>query len=134
MEQEKKVELDKNTSPDITTEENFRTIKGDLLQYNDDLTPRGYADPTITLTVAEDLKKFQRGIVKITIARNDTDGKITATEEYLFHIDGILSCIYSGYAKNLNVLRKPTLKQKAVHFQSKILNLIDRVSAALAKK
>jgi len=133
MEKEKEIKLDKNASPNVTQEEKFRTIKGDLLQYNEDLTPKGYDKPVITLSVAENLQQFQRGIIRLTITKDSTSGE-KLKEDYLLHIDGLLSCIYSGYAKNLNVLRKPTLKQRAVKIQSTIINLIDRFSEALTKK
>lgn len=114
---EKKIALNKGISHNVTAEKKFKTIVGDLLVYSKDLKPIGYDNPKITLTVAENVDSFQKGIVKMEVQG----------VSYYLHIDGILSCIYSGYAKNLNDLRKPTLRQQTVRLKSFLLELADKI-------
>lgn len=125
MKKAKQIDITKGKSINVTEESKFRTIRGDLLRYDEELNPIGYDKPTLTLIVAEDLDKFRRGIVRLTISEADR------RTSYLLHLDGILSCIYSGYAKNLNDLRKPSFRQHAVRIKTFMRDMIEMIKKHL---
>lgn len=111
----------KSQSLNITDSTEFKTSRGDLLQYNEDLTVKGFDNPTITLTASEDLGKHQKGIVRITVEKEHTK------ETYLVHVDGMMSVVYASYAKTLNDLKKPTFRMKTLRvigFIKKLWKLI----------
>jgi hypothetical protein len=114
--------IGKDKSQKITKATSFGTTIGDLRLYNEDLTPREFdSNPMITITAAEDLKKFQYGIIRIDI--NDCGGK---QGSYLVQIDGLMSIVYSVYAKTLNDLRKPSFRQKTVRMWGIFRKLFER--------
>ncbi len=114
--------MGKDTSLKVTKEVKFGTTVGDLRVYNEDLTPRDYDSlPLITLKIAEDLDKFQYGIIRICI----NEGGIE--KSYLVNIDGVMSLIYSVYAKNLNEMRSPNFRQKAVRFHGLLKTFFNRL-------
>lgn len=105
----------KDKSTKVTTEESFGTTKGDLRVYTEGLTPIDFDEyPKVTITTAEDLDKFQYGIVRITVQNSAEE----IPYSYLIQIDGLMSCVYSVYAKTLNDLRKATIRQKTVRMYS----------------
>ena len=119
----KKVTIKKSKSRKITNESRHRTVKGDLLLYDEDLKPKGYDDPKLTVIVSENKKQHQHGIIRLMIEDKES-GYI---ENYLIHMDGLLSCIYGSYAKNLNAFRKPTIRQRVVKIHSFFKKLRDKL-------
>lgn len=121
MEKEVKVELGKSLSKKLTETTEFKPSRGDLMLYNEDLTEKGYDDPRVTLSISEDLAKHQFGIARLTI--EDKEGK---GQSYLIHVDGMLSCIYASYAKSLNDLRKPTIRQRSIQMRGYFRDLFSK--------
>ena len=115
MEEAQEAKLDKDKSLKITTETHFGTTKGDLRVYREDLTPIDYDSfPKVIITAAEDLEKFQKGIIRIEVEDFCRD-----KESYLIQVDGLLSIVYSVYANTLNDLRTPSFRQKTVRLIEK---------------
>lgn len=121
MSQEIEVEVNKGMGKKVTDGTSFKPCKGDLMVYNEDLTEKGYDTPRITLSIAEDLEKFQFGIAKLTVEYEE-DGTLR-TFETLIHVDGIMSTIYAAYARNLNDLKRATIRQKTVRMYNKISDI-----------
>jgi len=95
----------------LTKERNFGTTIGQLRVYNDDLTPRDYDwYPKVVVSAAENLDKFQYGIIKIAV--EDCEG--AEKKEYLVQVDGLMAIVYNVYAKTLNDLRRPSFRDKTV--------------------
>jgi len=104
-------ETGKDISQKVTKETNFGTSIGQLRAYRADRTPIDYKGyPKITVTAAEDLHSFQYGIIKITIQLQKDFTPI----DYYIQVDGLMSIVYSVYAKTLNDLRRATIRQKTV--------------------
>lgn len=104
----------KDQTNKVTTETSFGETRGDLRVYREDMTPQDYdAFPKVTITMGEDLDKFQYGIMRIT-TQNIVDGGTIREKSYLVQVDGVMSIIYSVYAKTLNDLRKATFRQKTI--------------------
>lgn len=127
MSQEVEVKLGKSLSKKLTETTEFKTARGDLLIYNEDLTEHGYDNPKITLVISEDLEKHQFGIARLIIADSES------RKSYLVHVDGLLSTIYAAYAKSLNDLRKPTIRQKTVRMAGYFTELFGRVRHSFQK-
>lgn len=119
MEKEIKVELGKSLSKKLTETTEFKPARGDLMQYNEDLTEKGYDNPRLTLSISEDLEKHQFGIARLSITDDEGKGK-----SYLVHVDALLSCIYASYAKSLNDLRKPTIRQRSIQMRGYFRDLL----------
>lgn len=124
MEEQKDEVLTKDSSLRVTKEMDFGTSKGQLRVYNNNVTPKEYEEyPKVTITVAEDLKKFQYGIIKITTQESSDSPEY----DYLVQVDGLMSIVYATYAKTLNELRKPTFRDKGVRMQNKLWSVLKRL-------
>lgn len=129
-EQAQEVALDKDKSLKVTKATNFGTSIGDLRVYNDDLTPRDYDSyPKITITAAEDLGKFQYGIIKITVQNMEYSPKM----EYLVQVDGLMSIVYSVYAKTLNDLRAEKFREKTIRMWGILKMSVFRIKRLFGK-
>jgi len=117
----------KSQSQNVTESTEFRKAIGDLVQYNEDLTIKGFDDPTISLSVSEDVEKHKKGIARLTIKKGDTK------EEYLVHIDGIMTTIYASYAKTLNELKEPSSRMSAVRMQvtNKLMEFVEYIKTKI---
>jgi hypothetical protein len=105
------MEEQKNTSVNVTNDENFGLTKADLRVYNEDLSMVDWDSfPKVTISMGEDLEKYQKGIIRISI---QTVPEIPA-KEFLIQVDGLMTVVYSMYAKTLNDLRRATIRQKTV--------------------
>lgn len=124
MEETKDEVLDKDSSLRVTKETSFGTSKGQLRVYNSNITPKEYEEyPKVTITVAEDLKKFQYGIIKITTQESAE----SAEYDYLVQVDGLMSIVYATYAKTLNELRAPSFRDRGVRMQNKLRSVLNRL-------
>ena len=90
----------KSKSRNITNEVVFKPVKGDLMVYGNNLEPKGYGDPQITMIVSENLAQHQKGLVRIVIKEKGVK------KYYIVHIDGIMSCIYAAYAPEMRDFQK----------------------------
>jgi hypothetical protein len=112
-----------NPDAKLTNEEKFKTIAGDLRVYNEEMKARDFDDyPKINVKVAEDLKKFQYGYIVLTIQQSPK----APVKRYIVQVDGLLSIVYSVYAKTLNSLRKPTIRQRAIRIHGVLRRAIDK--------
>lgn len=120
----KEIDVSKSTSTKITESEKFGTYKGDLRVYKKNLEPIDFNDyPKFTITVAEDLDKFQYGYIVVTV-KNSPKAR---ERRYIIQIDGLLSLVYSVYAKTLNNLRKATIRQKTVRVYGIFRKIFDKI-------
>jgi hypothetical protein len=105
------MEEQKSTSVNVTNDENFGLTKADLRVYESNLTPVDWDNyPKITISMGEDLEKYQKGMIRIDIMQ-DNDKEI---QSYWIQVDGLMTIVYSMYAKTLNDLRRATIRQKTV--------------------
>ncbi len=133
-EQGKEVFLGKDTSTKVTKETKFGTTIGQLRAYNKDLTPIDWERyPKITVTAAEDLDKFQYGIIKINIKNWRDDDLGLCGDDYYIQIDGLMSVIYNVYAKTLNDLRRATIRQKTVKMYGILKMFVYKVRRLFSK-
>lgn len=114
----------KNPSPKITNDRNFGLTKGDLRVYNEDLTMKEWDEyPKITVSMGENLEAYQNGIMRIAI---QIIPEIPA-KEFLIQVDGLMSIVYSVYAKTLNDLRRPTMRQKTIRIWGFFRKLFEKL-------
>jgi hypothetical protein len=106
--------MEKNTSPNITNTENKGATVADLRAYKEDLTEIDWNEyPKVTISMGETTEMYQKGIIRISI-QHRIDGNEIGTRDILIQVDGLLSVVYSMYAKTLNDLRKATIRQKTM--------------------
>lgn len=114
----------KDPSQKVTNSTKFGLTKGDLRTYQEDLTPNdwdGY--PKVTVSLGEDLEKFQNGIVRFDIQHD----QYSAPRTYLIQVDGLMSIIYAVYAKTLNDLRRATIRQRTVRVWGIFRKMIEKL-------
>ena len=105
------MEEQKNTSVNVTNDDKFGLTKADLRVYNEDLSMVDWDSfPKVTISMGEDLEKYQKGIIRITTQVNE----FSMPEEFIIQVDGLMTVVYSMYAKTLNDLRRATIRQKTV--------------------
>lgn len=85
FDQDPHVNVNKDRSPNITTETDFKKIEARISCYNEiGCTPRSpNAYPRVVVAAGDDLIKFQRGVVRITIQ----DGPSQRARNYFVNMD-----------------------------------------------
>jgi len=88
------VKLTKSQSPNITNDTKFKKIQGRLQRYTEDCEPCGFDSyPRIDAAAGDDLKKFQRGIIRIT-----TQEKGEPPKHHFISMDAIQSVVLRTYS------------------------------------
>lgn len=120
-------EILKDKSDKITNSEDFGLTKADLKVYNDDLSIKSWDEyPKITISLGEDLQKYQKGIMRVEI-KDFSDGINSQSRSYLIQVDALMSIVYSAYAGSLNDLRRATIRQKAYRIWGIVRKLFDKI-------
>ena len=84
MTDDAQVNVNKSRSPNITEEAIFNPTRARIACYNQDTTPRSIDSyPRITVAAGDDLTKFRRGVVRITIK----DGANQRERNYFVQMD-----------------------------------------------
>jgi hypothetical protein len=118
------MEEEKNLSQNVTNDDNFGLTKGDLRVYDENLNPVDWDNyPKITVSMGEDLEKYQKGMIRIDIARAED----VAVQSYWIQVDGLMSIVYSVYAKTLNDLRRATIRQQTIRMWGFFRKLFDKL-------
>ena len=116
----------KDPSQKVTNNTKFGLTKGDLRTYQEDLTPNDWDGfPKVTVSMGEDLEKYQNGILRISTEYVE-DGTIR-NHDILIQVDGLMSIVYAVYAKTLNDLRRATIRQRTVRVWGIFRKLIEKL-------
>lgn len=117
-------EMLKDPSQKVTNNTKFGLTKGDLRTYQEDLTPNDWNGfPKVTVSLGEDLEKYQNGIIRLDIQHD----QYSAPRSYLIQVDGLMSIVYAVYAKTLNDLRRATIRQRTVRVWGIFRKLIEKL-------
>jgi len=83
------------TPNNITHSTDFKPVTATLMKYRENGEKAGFdTEPRVDIQLNEDLRKYQRGIMRIVIQKGKERISV------LVHIDGVMSAIYKAYEVN----------------------------------
>lgn len=95
----------------VTEDTKYGLTKADLRTYYFDNTEIDWKDyPKVTITLGDSLNAYQKGIITFSVKYPERGKEKELT--FRVQVDGLMSVVYSMYAKTLNELRKATIRQK----------------------